>query len=140
MQGLKAALRRTAGLQEPHHKGSGIPADALQPTSGAMAVAEASIAWRSRLHDLMTMIVAGGTAGCAMWALVLPIDGAKSRIQTAYRGSCNDAGLLQTLQRMWRSGGVRVLWAGLMPTLGRAFPANAAQWVAWELLRGAMQA
>lgn len=30
-------------------------------------------------------------------------------------------------------GGVRGLYAGLTPTLVRAFPANACQWLAWEL-------
>jgi len=31
------------------------------------------------------------------------------------------------------AGGVQTLYAGLSPTLIRAFPANAAQWLAWEL-------
>lgn len=31
------------------------------------------------------------------------------------------------------TGGVKALYAGLSPTLIRAFPANAAQWLAWEL-------
>ena len=35
----------------------------------------------------------------------------------------------------YAAGGRRVLYAGLTPTLVRAFPANAAQWLAWELSR-----
>ncbi len=31
------------------------------------------------------------------------------------------------------AGGLRTLYAGIRPTLIRAFPANAAQWLAWEL-------
>ena len=31
------------------------------------------------------------------------------------------------------AGGVQALYAGLTPALARAFPANAAQWLAWEL-------
>ena len=31
-----------------------------------------------------------------------------------------------------REGGRRSLWAGLAPTLARAVPANAAQWLAFE--------
>ena len=31
------------------------------------------------------------------------------------------------------AGGWRALYAGLSPTMVRAFPANAAQWLAWEL-------
>ena len=30
------------------------------------------------------------------------------------------------------AGGLRTLYAGIRPTLIRAFPANAAQWLAWE--------
>jgi hypothetical protein len=37
------------------------------------------------------------------------------------------------------AGGVRALYAGLSPTLARAFPANAAQWLAWELCMQQMQ-
>lgn len=33
----------------------------------------------------------------------------------------------------YAAGGRRTLYAGLTPTLVRAFPANAAQWLAWEL-------
>ena len=36
---------------------------------------------------------------------------------------------------MCNVGGRRTLYAGLTPTLIRAFPANAAQWLAWELSR-----
>lgn len=32
------------------------------------------------------------------------------------------------------AGGLRVMYAGLAPTLLRAFPANAAQWLTWDLL------
>ena len=37
--------------------------------------------------------------------------------------------------RVLNAGGRRTLYAGLVPTLIRAFPANAAQWLAWELSR-----
>lgn len=63
---------------------------------------------------------------------VLPIDNAKTHIQTSRPGPL-DVGLLRQLQAIVRAGSVRSLWAGLGPTIVRAFPANAAQWVAWEL-------
>ena len=34
---------------------------------------------------------------------------------------------------LYRAGGRRPMYAGLAPTLMRAFPANAAQWLTWEL-------
>lgn len=68
-----------------------------------------------------------------MWAIVLPLDTAKTRIQTAYPGSPYDVGVLRQLRLIHREGGVQALYAGLTPTLARAFPANAAQWLTWEL-------
>ena len=89
--------------------------------------------WRERLKELCGMVLAGGTAGCVMWATVLPIDAAKTRIQAASKGSADDVGIAKAMQRMWVQRGLRGMWAGLGPTLLRAFPANAAQWIVWEL-------
>jgi hypothetical protein len=68
-----------------------------------------------------------------MWATVLPIDVAKTRIQIAHKGTTNDVGLLKMLVQMWKQGRHRTYWSGLGPTLCRAFPANAAQWLVWEM-------
>jgi hypothetical protein len=138
------------------------------------------------LADAMSAVVCGGLAGMVMWAAILPLDAAKTRIQTAYPGSPHDVGVLRQLRLIHRegglwlcaqvcmradgrwccrvchgvavpscldchaikatsqllpaclpaclpAGGVQALYAGLTPTLARAFPANAAQWLAWEL-------
>lgn len=85
------------------------------------------------LRDAGSAIACGGLAGTLMWATVLPLDVAKTRIQTAHPGSPWDVGVARHLGMLWREGGARSLWAGLAPTLVRAFPANAAQWLAWEL-------
>ena len=73
----------------------------------------------------------GGVAGGLMWACVLPVDVAKTRIQLLRPGAPR-ASLLPTLAALAREGGARSLWAGLAPTLARAVPANAAQWLAFE--------
>jgi hypothetical protein len=62
-----------------------------------------------------------------MWTTVLPLDVAKTRIQTAQPGTSWDTGVLRQLSMLWREGGRRSLWAGLAPTVARAFPANACQ-------------
>ena len=67
-----------------------------------------------------------------MWGTVLPIDAAKTRIQAAFPGGSCDGGIAAVMRAMWREGGLRCWWGGLTPTLVRAFPANAAQWMAWE--------
>lgn len=63
---------------------------------------------------------------------VFPLDAAKTRIQTAQPGSQADVGIVAQLQQMWGQGGGRGVYRGLTPTLLRAFPANACQWLAWE--------
>lgn len=80
--------------------------------------------------DATSAVACGALAGMTMWAVVLPIDVAKTRIQTAWPGSPEDVGLLSQLRVLYKE---RLLYAGLTPTLVRAAPANAAQWLTWEL-------
>jgi hypothetical protein len=84
------------------------------------------------LHRFAATVAAGGIAGVAMWGTVLPIDSAKTRIQAARPGDKYDVRLLQALKIAWLEGGIKSWWAGLGPTILRAFPANAAQWLVWE--------
>lgn len=100
-----------------------------KPACGAEAAAAGPAA---AAREFLGTVTAGGVAGCAMWATVLPIDAAKTRIQAEFRGGRHDAGLAAVMRAMWREGGLRCWWGGLAPTLLRAFPANAAQWMAWE--------
>ena len=87
----------------------------------------------STLYSMLAMTVAGGMAGSVMWGIVLPIDTAKTRIQTAVPGSPQDLGLTGHLKSIVNESGVRALWRGVVPAMLRAFPANAAQWLAWEM-------
>jgi hypothetical protein len=67
-----------------------------------------------------------------LWTCVLPLDAAKTRIQVARPGTPFDTSIARQLAAMYREGGIARLYFGLRPTLLRAFPANAAQWLAWE--------
>lgn len=91
------------------------------------------LSWRHTLENAGCAIVAGGAAGCIMWGVVLPIDTAKTRIQIARPGERGDVNMLEQLRLLWREGRFRALYSGLRPTLIRAFPANAAQWLTWEI-------
>lgn len=86
------------------------------------------------LVDGASAATCGAAAGMVMWAAVLPLDSAKTRIQTAWPGSPRDVGVMAALRAIYREGGRRALYAGLTPTLVRAAPANAAQWLTWEFL------
>ncbi|KAJ8643866.1 hypothetical protein MRB53_005614 [Persea americana] len=84
------------------------------------------------LIDVGVGIVTGGLAGMAFWATVFPLDVAKTIIQTspASRSTSNP---FLTLNSIYRRVGLNGCYAGLGPTLVRAFPANAAAIVTWEL-------
>ncbi|KAI5077536.1 hypothetical protein GOP47_0007360 [Adiantum capillus-veneris] len=76
--------------------------------------------------------LSGGLAGMVFWAVVFPFDVAKTRIQTALDpGSSRNP--FHNLRMIHGELGMRGLYAGLGPTLARAFPANAAAMVTWEL-------
>lgn len=95
-------------------------------TSAASALLQSAL-------DASVAVTCGGLAGMAMWAVVLPLDVAKTRLQTAEAGSAWDVGVAAHLRLLWREGRWRALYTGFAPTMIRAFPANAAQWLVWEL-------
>ncbi|KAI8476486.1 MAG: mitochondrial carrier domain-containing protein [Monoraphidium minutum] len=88
---------------------------------------------REELADAFSAIVCGGLAGMALWAAVMPLDAAKTRIQAATGRRGAGAGVAQALRALYREGGMARLYAGTSPAVARAFPANAAQWLVFEL-------
>ncbi|KAG6862442.1 hypothetical protein C0995_011882 [Termitomyces sp. Mi166 len=86
--------------------------------------------------NLGAIIVAGGSAGIAMWALAIPPDVLKSRIQSAPEGTYS--GVLDCARKTIAQDGVRALWKGFGPAMARAFPANAATFFGVELSRTLM--
>lgn len=84
------------------------------------------------LVDMGIGIVSGGLGGVAFWSAVLPLDVVKTVIQTAPDKS-STTNPFQILKKIYRRAGIRGCYTGLGPTLLRAFPANAAAIVTWEL-------
>nr|GMD03024.1 mitochondrial arginine transporter BAC1 isoform X2 [Ipomoea batatas] len=66
------------------------------------------------------------------WSAVLPLDVAKTIIQTSPDKN-HTRNPFQILEKIYRLSGLRGCYTGLGPTLVRAFPANAAAIVTWEL-------
>lgn len=87
---------------------------------------------RSYLTDMGIGILSGGLGGVAFWSAVLPLDVAKTIIQTTSDKS-SSRNPFQILQSIHRRAGLKGCYAGLGPTILRAFPANAAAIVTWEL-------
>ncbi|XP_019106656.1 mitochondrial arginine transporter BAC1 isoform X3 [Beta vulgaris subsp. vulgaris] len=83
------------------------------------------------LADLGVGIISGGLGGIAFWSTVLPVDVAKTMIQTNPDPNYS-RNPFQVLKLVYKQAGLRGCYAGLGPTIARAFPANAAAIVSWE--------
>lgn len=117
-EGASPRRRQTAALLTP------FPPAALQRSAPAGVSPGASA------------VLCGGVSGMVYWAVVLPIDTAKTRLQVATpRAGAPDLGLLQHLREVHALRGFRRgLYAGAGPVMVRAFVANAVQWAVWDAL------
>ncbi|KAG5175350.1 carnitine/acylcarnitine carrier protein [Tribonema minus] len=78
---------------------------------------------RGKVSDI-GILTAGGVAGMANWAIAIPPDVIKSRLQTAPEGTYT--GMLDVYRTLMRQEGAGALFRGIGPAMTRAFPANAA--------------
>lgn len=70
--------------------------------------------------------MAGGIAGTFSWLISFPIDVVKSRLQADGIGSVRAYnGVIDCIQKSYKSEGIHFLSRGLASTLLRAFPMNA---------------
>jgi len=83
---------------------------------------------------ILGTILAGGSAGIANWLIGMPADVLKSRLQTAAEGKYPN-GLRDVARDLFRNEGPLALYKGIVPVLLRAFPANAACFVGFEMCR-----
>ncbi|XP_032812579.1 mitochondrial ornithine transporter 1 [Petromyzon marinus] len=83
------------------------------------------------------LLVSGGMAGVFLWVVVYPLDSVKSRIQVMSMSS-RQPGFLAATASIIRTDGIMALYSGFTPTIIRAFPANAALFLAYELTRSSL--
>uniref|UniRef100_U5EY98 Putative solute carrier family 25 carnitine/acylcarnitine translocase n=1 Tax=Corethrella appendiculata TaxID=1370023 RepID=U5EY98_9DIPT len=81
---------------------------------------------------LSITILAGGSAGIANWAIGMPADVLKSRLQTAPEGTYKN-GIRDVFRELMKREGPLALYKGVTPVMLRAFPANAACFIGFEL-------
>lgn len=79
---------------------------------------------------LLKTIFAGGMAGIFNWAVGMPADVIKSRLQTAPEGTYRGVG--HAFSVLLREEGPAALYKGVTPVMLRAFPANAACFLGFE--------
>uniref|UniRef100_A0A6M2E0H9 Putative mitochondrial carrier protein n=1 Tax=Xenopsylla cheopis TaxID=163159 RepID=A0A6M2E0H9_XENCH len=82
--------------------------------------------------SLLSTIFAGGMAGIANWAVGMPADVLKSRLQTAPEGSYPN-GIRDVFKELMKKEGPLALYKGVTPVMLRAFPANAACFIGFEI-------
>ncbi|CAA7258626.1 unnamed protein product [Cyclocybe aegerita] len=130
--GVRSIFRGTGATLARDGPGSAAYFAAYEVTKKALTPAGSS---PSDLN-LGAIIVAGGTAGVAMWSLAIPPDVIKSRLQSAPSGTYS--GMLDCVRKTIAQDGVRALWKGFGPAMARAFPANAATFLGVEASRNFM--
>lgn len=81
---------------------------------------------------LTATIMAGGSAGIANWIIGMPPDVLKSRLQTAPEGTYPN-GIRDVFRNLIKHEGPFALYKGIVPVMLRAFPANAACFVGFEV-------
>uniref|UniRef100_A0A3Q1EL82 Mitochondrial carnitine/acylcarnitine carrier protein-like n=1 Tax=Acanthochromis polyacanthus TaxID=80966 RepID=A0A3Q1EL82_9TELE len=77
------------------------------------------------------ILLAGGVAGILNWTIALPPDVLKSNFQTAADGKYR--GLVDVLRTLLREEGPKALYKGFNAVFLRAFPANAACFLGFEV-------
>ncbi|XP_069842226.1 mitochondrial ornithine transporter 1-like [Dendropsophus ebraccatus] len=82
----------------------------------------------------VVVTVSGGVGGACFWLSVYPVDSVKSRIQVLSIAS-RSGGFLISLMHILKKEGIINLYSGLMPTVIRAFPSNAALFLAYEMTK-----
>lgn len=80
----------------------------------------------------LSTLMAGGLAGMANWTVAIAPDVLKSRLQTAPEGKYPN-GIRSVFMDIMRTEGPSALFRGLSPVMIRAFPANAATFMGYEL-------
>ncbi|KAK8629371.1 hypothetical protein V6N13_078213 [Hibiscus sabdariffa] len=105
--------------------------DSLVPKSGSYR-SPLDCALKTIRSDGESEFLTGGLGGVAFWSAVLPLDVAKTIIQTS-RDKSSPTNPFRVLNSIYQRAGIRGCYAGLGPTIVRAFPANAAAIVTWEL-------
>ncbi|KAJ7487436.1 mitochondrial carrier domain-containing protein [Mycena galericulata] len=130
--GLKSIFRGSGATLARDGPGSAAYFAAYEVTKKALTPAGSS---PSELN-LSAIILAGGTAGVAMWSLAIPPEVLKSRLQSAPTGTYS--GFMDCARKTIAQDGVGALWKGFGPAMGRAFPANAATFLGVEASRWLM--
>ena len=83
------------------------------------------------MPDELNYFISGGLAGMFGWAIAMPFDVPKTNVQSRYDTKIVGS-YIPELIKIGKQRGIAGLYSGLLPTLVRAFPANAALFLGVE--------
>lgn len=98
---------------------------------GAYEAVKKSVAKDPKNPSVGEALLAGGCGGVGMWSFALPLDAIKTRVQS----SATRISFAGAFRDIVASKGIAGLYAGFVPALARAFPANAACFAAKEMTK-----
>lgn len=81
------------------------------------------------------LVVSGGLAGACFWLVVYPTDVVKSVIQVDDYRNPKYSGAIDAFRKILRTEGVKGFYKGFGPAMARSVPANAACFLAYEVVR-----
>eukprot|EP00249_Psilotum_nudum_P004312 c17838_g1_i1 orf=539-1480(+) len=81
------------------------------------------------------LLTAGGLAGASFWLAVYPTDVIKSMVQVDDYKNPKFSGTLNAFRKVYASEGYKGLYRGFSPAMVRSVPANAACFLAYEVVR-----
>ncbi|KAL9242695.1 hypothetical protein vseg_016671 [Gypsophila vaccaria] len=85
-----------------------------------------------------SLVLAGGVAGASLWGAVYPTDVIKSVIQIDDFKAPKYSGSFDAVKKILAAEGVKGLYKGFGPAMGRSAPANAACFLAYEITRSSL--
>ncbi|GBG75813.1 hypothetical protein CBR_g21058 [Chara braunii] len=83
-----------------------------------------------------SLLIAGGVGGALFWASVYPTDVVKSVIQVDNYQNPKYKGTLDAFRKVYATEGMKGMYKGFGPAMARSVPANAACFLAYEMIRG----
>ncbi|WZZ73488.1 hypothetical protein YC2023_084858 [Brassica napus] len=85
-----------------------------------------------------SLIMAGGVAGASFWGIVYPADVVKSVLQVDDYKNPKYRGSMDAFRKILKAEGVKGLYKGFGPAMGRSVFANAACFLAYEKTRSSL--
>jgi solute carrier family 25 carnitine/acylcarnitine transporter 20/29 len=85
-----------------------------------------------------SLLLAGGAGGALFWVSVYPTDVIKSLVQIDDFKNPKYSGTVDAFRKVFATEGVKGLYRGFGPAMARSVPANAAAFLAYEMVRSSL--